>query len=736
MRKHGWLAAALATTVAAGALITSSLLFANSHGAEVVANDASVQLRAEETLSAATVARTLLSEAVVLRLAGEPGETALQTVIEEASRALTETSRRADALIAALTAETTGLTGATEQFVSASRDLLDLLDRNAAAATIERQALAVSDSFDELTTLLAQERDLRERHIAAVRGGAGDVAEAARFLVAFVIPAGAMIAVLALVRQRQRRALQREENRRRVELRHARDEFLSAVAHELRTPLTAVVGSAQLLRNPTESLDNATREEMIDILADQAVALTDLVENLLIFARTHVGDLNLQTQAVDVGEVVDKITGAWSETDLDRLTVRGEAEVLADPRRLKQVLRNLLSNALRHGGERIEVRIVSDEPNILIQVADNGPGIPHDIRRRMFDPYEHGEAPGQPATLGLGLTVARSLAQRMGGQLTYHTRPTESLFALSLPAARLPVSPLPEPGHGTRSTARRITPVQVTEVVEAKTVDIVFQPIVELDHSDTDPSPLVVGVEALARFPVGSPEEWFDAAADAGLRQELELVAIRAAIQAFARADSHLFVSINLSYETLISAQLLDALSGLEPDRVVLELTEASIMTHYQDAEKRLANLRSRGYRLAVDDMGTAGTDLWHLVRLRPAFVKPDISLIRDSDLDADKRATLTGLHWLAHTLPINLIVEGIEQEEDIETLRRLRIDWAQGYLFGRPADPTMVGSAPQMPADEPPHRPNSVSVPSIEPPGRKHRTSRSDDAHDVRHPL
>lgn len=733
MRKHAvLLAALLAAAVAVGALVTSSLLFANSHGTEMVARDAAIQLRAEETLSAATVARSLLSEAVVLRLASQGSggnDPALGAVIDRARPTLAETSRRADGLSAELGEDTIGLEGAAGDFTSASRDLIDALAGQGAAPTIEAHSVAVTESFDVLTEVLIRERDQRERHIAAVRAGVGDVARAARFLVAFLTPAVVMIGVLVLIRRRQRRASQQEESRRRLELRRARDEFLSTVAHELRTPLTALVGSAQMLRTPAEPLETSTREEMIDILAAQTVELADLVENLLIFARDNVGELTLQTQVVDVGAVVDKITDGWSHEDLDRLSVRGEAEVLADALRLKQVLRNLLSNALRHGGDRVEVRIISDDPSVLIQVSDNGPGIPDDVRRRMFEPYEHREAPGQPATLGLGLTVARSLARRMGGGLTYQARPTESLFTLTLPTARLPAQHTPEPPPADLPAARRITPSHVTEVIEAQTVDIVFQPIVELNPIDADPPYATVGVEALARFPIGSPEEWFEAAAKAGLRRPLELVAIRAAIQAFAPAEPHLFISVNLSYDTLTSPDLLDALSGLEPGRVVLELTEASIINHYQEAGKRIALLRSRGYRLAVDDMGTAGTDLWHLVRLRPAFVKPDISLIRDSDLDDGKRAIMTGLHWLAQTLPIKLIVEGVERREEIESLRRLRIDWAQGYLFARPASLT-TGEDPQPSTPvQSPGSPQVIIVPPTRPPNRNHTHPGSDEA-------
>ena len=690
MKKHAFsLATVLVASLAVGGWIATSLLFANSQGTELVARDAAVQLRAEETLSAVTVARSLMSEVLVWRSSSPgmgPDDTTLRTVIDQARLALAETSRRAEAVTTELGEDNIGLTAAANDFVAASQELIEVLTGPGKPPTVEARVSAVSESFDGLTGILIRERDERERHIAAIRAGVDDVARAARFLVVFFTPAVMVVGFLVLMRRRQLRQSEEQEARRLLELRRARDEFLSAVAHELRTPLTAVVGAAQMLRSGARLHESTEREEMVEILAFQTVEMADLIDNLLVFARANIGELSLQSQVVDVGDVVDRITQGWSRDELERLHVQGEAQVLADPLRLKQVLKNLLANALRHGGHRIEVRVITDDPKVRIEVADNGPAIADEVRSRMFEPYVHTATPGQPATLGLGLTVAKNLAHRMNGELSYRSRPTESVFTVLLPNARRESPQIVRQAEKESPTAGRITASQVMEVIKAKNVKIVFQPIVELNLDEPDAPPTTVGVEALARFPSASPQEWFEAAAKAGLGQRLELMAIRAAIEEFASAGLHPFASVNLSFETLMSPHLIGALSGLEPGRLVLELTEASIINHYRQAEERIAQLRSLGYRLAVDDMGTAGTDLWHLVRLRPAFVKPDISVIRDADIDAEKRAIVTGLHWLSQTLPIKLIAEGVETDEDIERLRRLRINWAQGYRFARPA--------------------------------------------------
>ncbi|HEX2153750.1 MAG TPA: EAL domain-containing protein [Acidimicrobiia bacterium] len=725
MKKHAFsVAALLVAALAVGGWVATSLLFANSQGTEMVASDAAVQLRAEETLSAVTVARSLMNEALVWQSSSGvgPNDETLRSLMSQASLALAETNRRVEVLTSELGEDTIGVTSAANDFVSASHELMEILAAPGTTPTVESRVTAVSESFDALTGILIRERDARERHIAAVRAGVDDVARAARFLVVFFTPAVIVVGLLGVIRRRQLRQSDEEEARRDLELRRARDEFLSAVAHELRTPLTAVVGAAQMLRNRASPLESTDREEMVDILAFQTAELADLIDNLLIFARANIGELSLQSHLVSVGDVVDKITQGWSKEELGRLNVQGEARVLADPLRLKQVLKNLLANAVRHGGQRIEVRVISDGPKVRIDVADDGPSIAEEVRSRMFEPYVHGAAPGQPATLGLGLTVARQLVHLMNGEISYRSRPTESVFTVLLPNAHQE-SPQIVPRLEKQNAPSGITASQVMDVIKAKSIKIVFQPIVELNLDEPDKPHTTVGVEALARFPRASPLEWFEAAAMAGLGQRLELMAIRAAIKEFASAGLNQFLSVNLSFETLMSPHLNKVLSGVEPGRLVLELTEASIINHYQRAEERIDQLRSLGYRLAVDDMGTAGTDLWHLVRLRPAFVKPHIAVLRDADINSEKRATVTGLHWLSQTLPIKLIVEGVETDEDIERLRRLQINWAQGHRFARPADLEAHNTGSNPPQEESDLDPRVVVVPKIRPIRPNHPT-------------
>lgn len=141
--------------------------------------------------------------------------------------------------------------------------------------------------------------------------------------------------------------------------------------------------------------------------------------------------VDLRAQAAQVIESLDR-----PRLGLDVLTCRDEVHAVGDPGRVRQILRNLLSNAVHHGGPRIALRLDHDRHWARAVVADDGRPIPEDLWEGVFDPYRRAhESPGQPASLGLGLYVARYLADLVGGRLVYHYEHGESQFRLTLPRA-------------------------------------------------------------------------------------------------------------------------------------------------------------------------------------------------------------------------------------------------------------------------------------------------------------
>ncbi|HJP89099.1 MAG TPA: EAL domain-containing protein [Candidatus Limnocylindrales bacterium] len=208
----------------------------------------------------------------------------------------------------------------------------------------------------------------------------------------------------------------------------------------------------------------------------------------------------------------------------------------------------------------------------------------------------------------------------------------------------------------------------------------VFQPIVSLRTGDA------VGYEALTRFADGMrPDRRFGEAWDAGIGAQFELAAVDRAIGAAAGLPGQAFVSVNVSPQCVMDdAERLGRMLGRSRDRVVLELTENLPIDDYDALRVRLRDLPMRG--LAVDDAGAGFASLRHILELRPAFAKLDMSLVRGIDGDEVRQAMAAGLQYFAMRSECALIAEGVETEAEVDTLRRLGVELAQGYLFGQPA--------------------------------------------------
>jgi signal transduction histidine kinase len=208
----------------------------------------------------------------------------------------------------------------------------------------------------------------------------------------------------------------------------AKDEFIANVSHELRTPLTAVIGLTSELAGG--GLPEPEMSEMLQLVASQAAEMSNIVDDLLVAARAEVGTVSLEMQPVDLlTELRATLEGLGMQAGLPSAT---PPVVLADPRRVRQILRNLLTNAQRYGGPDRRVTSGAHGGSAWLAVCDNGPAIPDEQVVRMFEPYA---TSGGRESVGLGLAVARQLAELMGGKLAYERRAGESVFRLELPVA-------------------------------------------------------------------------------------------------------------------------------------------------------------------------------------------------------------------------------------------------------------------------------------------------------------
>lgn len=214
----------------------------------------------------------------------------------------------------------------------------------------------------------------------------------------------------------------------------SKDELIASVSHELRTPLTAILGFAELLRAETTSLSGYERVELVQTIADQTSDLTNIVEDLLVAARADNESLTVARVSVDLRAQAAQVLETIAHDDSRVVTLQEDtARGLGDPARVRQILRNLISNAFRYGGNDIEVRAYERDVSVCVAVIDDGPGVPEDEWERIFEPYQRTlNRESLTASVGLGLTVSRRLARLMGGDLTYRYEHDRSIFELCL----------------------------------------------------------------------------------------------------------------------------------------------------------------------------------------------------------------------------------------------------------------------------------------------------------------
>jgi signal transduction histidine kinase len=248
-----------------------------------------------------------------------------------------------------------------------------------------------------------------------------------------------------------------------VQANRAKSDFLSGMSHELRTPLNAVVGFAELMQMKGADPLTDKQQEYVSHILDAGNHLLVLVTQLLDLAGIEAGRLNLTIEAIDVRGVLRNVQGLMTplaeKADVE-LVVKfpaGIADALGDELRIRQVLINFLSNAIKynHPGGNVTLTVSETETgDIRFSVSDTGIGIPPDRREELFQPFhrlgaEHSNVTGS----GIGLAYSRNMLEAMGGRLGFASAPGKgSTFWADLPIAeshsKLAVQPASERAAG------------------------------------------------------------------------------------------------------------------------------------------------------------------------------------------------------------------------------------------------------------------------------------------------
>ncbi|HET6548902.1 MAG TPA: EAL domain-containing protein [Solirubrobacter sp.] len=214
----------------------------------------------------------------------------------------------------------------------------------------------------------------------------------------------------------------------------------------------------------------------------------------------------------------------------------------------------------------------------------------------------------------------------------------------------------------------------------------VFQPVVELATGRAG------GFEALTRIdrePRRGPDEWFAQAHRVGLGEELEALALRAALAVPGRPEGT-FLALNVSPRALLSGPVRAALPQ-DLTGIVVELTEHEVFGGEGELEAELAQLRARGARVALDDAGAGYAGLQQIIRIAPDILKLDRALVHGAHADPSRQALLEALIGFASSTGAVICAEGVEDPADLHTLLSLDVTFAQGYGLARPAAPWAI---------------------------------------------
>jgi two-component system, OmpR family, phosphate regulon sensor histidine kinase PhoR len=220
-----------------------------------------------------------------------------------------------------------------------------------------------------------------------------------------------------------------------------RADFVSLVSHELRSPMAAVIGSARTLQQRWRELAPEQRESFVALIADETSRLSALIADVLDTSRIEAGTFSYTFTQVDLAELIRESV-ATAELGQDEVRVRANLQeplphVRGDRDRLGQVLSNLVENAVKYtaAGDQVEVSGHAENGVVWVEVRDHGPGIAREHHKLIFEKFGRVTSGGSVKKgSGLGLFIARSIAEAHGGSLKVRSAPKQgTTFTLELP---------------------------------------------------------------------------------------------------------------------------------------------------------------------------------------------------------------------------------------------------------------------------------------------------------------
>lgn len=430
---------ALSYSLAAGValLLIVGVIYAAANGTQRITSDAVSLHSADEALRASSVARAQIAIAVHASTVDEQfGSDSSEAIVF----ALGEADRSLDDFAAALNSLTEegatdpGLLTLADDFATFGGEIVAALEANQTDSARHLMSDVFADRFTQLVDGLVARRDSLADSVASADTQLGRMGDAAGFLVAFLLPVAVILTHRILARRHARRSAleSRLEAERSVSV--AREEFIASASHELRTPLTSITGLAMLLEEHPAITRDESAHELLQLIVSESLDLARMVDDLLTSARLDVGALSYSFEDVEVSSELREITESMHRVGMTIDVDCDPAHIRSDRVRLRQVFRNLLSNASRYGGANIRVEGRKDQKTYVCSVIDDGDGVSSLVAEQLFQKFAHkGRDTAQPGSVGLGLSIVQALAQGMGGSVRYERIAHETHFTVRLP---------------------------------------------------------------------------------------------------------------------------------------------------------------------------------------------------------------------------------------------------------------------------------------------------------------
>lgn len=422
-----------------GLIVGLSLAFATGSQTQQYAEEADLVQASQEVLTVSAIIRSEIGAILVLTESRASGQVVggLDDALGQLAISTGELQTRVNAWLPLARTEAATARVAVNTISTDVDALIVEVERSSTDAAEKIAIEQILPSLSLLNDAMILERDGAATRLTGLRTSAGTLARIASLGVALLLPGIGFVLLRASFRRRQRQEALLADLQRERHAVKTKDDFINSLSHELRTPLTSIFGFAVIMDDMLARgghSDPAFLGESTKVILSEAAELNRMVDDLLTHAKKKSGVFHLVKEEAAIANVIAQSVDVFRRQGID-VTIRCDDAVLEiDTHHVTQMVRNLVSNAVKHGGPQIEIVGSREVGRYSISVIDDGAGVPPELAERLFTRFVHqDEAPLTTGSVGLGLFICKTLAEEMGGDLGYERRRDLTVFTVTLP---------------------------------------------------------------------------------------------------------------------------------------------------------------------------------------------------------------------------------------------------------------------------------------------------------------